>query len=115
MEEGHDAHTHLPHNSPLNANAIKIPVGYGGLYLVSTTVWYAAGATGSRSTLILVNGSVVVEGGVATGGDTRPVAGWPLMLSDGDVLEMSVYAEGTGVQLGGSVEKDTSLALTKLT
>jgi hypothetical protein len=98
-----------------NAGKIKVPVGGGGVYLVSATLWFVAGTYGARTALVYVNGTYRATGGVAAGPDSRPTPTVMLNLAAGDVVSLGVYVfGGTDITIKSTSEADISLALAKL-
>jgi hypothetical protein len=94
------------------SNGIKIPVGAGGLYMVTATVKMTDGSSAQRSVNILVNGSSKRTASVY-GINVSVACSATLSLSAGDVVSLTAYVESAST-IQGSFATDTTLAVARI-
>lgn len=74
------------HSTSTNTNRITIPTGWGGLWLIGASVFFAGSATGTRQASIVLNGAtaLVIDAGDgdATGNGLTPQCIYRLAAAD---------------------------------
>jgi hypothetical protein len=93
-------------------NAIKIPADGAGVYLVTAIVRMTGGSSAQRNVGICVNGSARKNASVY-GINVSVNATAMLILSAGDTVSLSVYAESAST-IQGSFASDTSMTVTRI-
>lgn len=93
------------HNPASLASRLVVPAGWGGMYMVSLTVWFTNNATGSRYISVMKNKAGAATGGAVEGGeDSRgPASGlatiiqvsFPIRMVAGDYLEARCWQNST--------------------
>lgn len=100
-----------------NAGRITIPTGQGGGYYVGAGVWFPAGAQGTRTIGISVDGPRAdwqIQGGLSGLGDVRPNVSDVIPLAAGAVVGLNTFTTGTGVQVQSNSDDDTYLTVVRL-
>lgn len=86
------------HDTVTNSDQVVIPVGYGGWYVVTAGVDWAASSVGRRQLLVTVNGTGVIAGRyppVNAGVSNQTVTG-ELLLAAGNVVRLNVAQTSGG-------------------
>lgn len=106
------------HSTSTNNSRITIPTGKAGKYLVQWVAEYAANATGSRNTRLLLNGVLVAygiwSGNAGSGDGTIHNSTAILNLSVGDYLQIQIGQSSGGSLNAVGAETGCSFSVTYL-
>jgi hypothetical protein len=85
------------HNTVTNNTRLTVPSGLGGIYLVHGIVGFASNSTGARLLRFVVNNTTTYEVQRVQANAVAAVSSsFPILLSAGDYVEMSVYQSSGG-------------------
>lgn len=95
------------HSTSSNNSRLVVPAGWGGVWLISANIEWAANAAGHRAVVLLVNGAdrIADESKLSIGAIVmgQRVGGDQYKLAAGDYVEVQVYQNS-----GGNLNVDAS-------